>query len=83
MATRPLPYTPINCEFHDLLESLATLRKRTHIVFRNDEGATEQRDATIVDIRVREGAEFVELDSGDSLRLDHLIEVDGRKLADY
>ncbi|MUV15464.1 hypothetical protein [Noviluteimonas gilva] len=83
MTTRPPAYTPISCEFHDLLESLATTRKRAHFVFRNDAGQIEHRDAAIADLHARDGEEFVVFDSGQSLRLDRLLEVDGEKLADY
>ena len=83
MTTKPRSYTPISCEFHDLLESLATTHKRVHVVSRNEAGEIEQRDAAIADLLARDGEEFIVFDSGQSLRLDRLLEVDGEKLADY
>ena len=82
MTTQPLPYKPISCEFHDLLESLATTHKRAQIVFRNKAGQVERREAAIADLHARDGEEFVVFDSGDTLRLDQLLEIDGEKLAD-
>ena len=83
MTTQPLPYKPISCEFHDLLESLATTHKRAQIAFRNDAGEIERSDLAIADLHARDGEEFVVFDSGVSVRLDRLLEVDGEKLADY
>lgn len=77
------PYHPISCEFHDLLEDLSTLRKRTAIGFRDEGGADQQRDAVITDVFAREGSEYVALDTGETVRLDRLVEVNGQRLADY
>jgi Rho-binding antiterminator len=76
-------YVPISCEFHDLLEDLATLRKLIRILYRDNEGVQQQRDATIADVYSRAGAEYALLSSGETLRLDQLVEIDGEKLSDY
>ncbi len=76
-------YQPINCEFHDLLEDLATVRKRTRITFLGAGGDRQHRDAVVTDVYAREGAEYLSMDSGEILRLDQLVEVDGARLADY
>ena len=81
--TDPSGYQPINCEFHDLLESLATTRKPARIAFVAADGATVHRNASVVDVFAREGAEYLSLSSGEILRLDRLVEVDGQRLADY
>ena len=70
-------YAPIDCEFHDVLESRATLRKRTRIVFRGPAGGRESRDAIVADVFVRDSAEYLQLDDGETIRLDRLIEADG------
>ncbi|MEM5429864.1 hypothetical protein [Cupriavidus oxalaticus] len=77
------PYSPISCEFHDLLEAVATMRRPAVIRYRDDDGAARQVTATITDIFSRERAEFVSLSSGEALRLDQLVEVNGDKLSDY
>jgi Rho-binding antiterminator len=71
------PYAPVDCEFHDVLESLATLRKRARIVFRGPAGDREVRDAMVTDVFVRDSAEYLQLDNGETIRLDRLIEADG------
>ena len=77
MTTCQPDYSPISCEFHDRLEDLATVRKLTRIRFRDRGGVLQQRDATIADVYSRAGAEYVSLSSGEILRLDQLVEVDG------
>ena len=83
MAIQPTDYSPISCEFHDRLEDLATLHKQTRIRYRDNEGVEQQRDATIADVYSSAGAEYLSLSSGETLRLDQLVEVDGEKLSDY
>ena len=75
-------YSPISCEFHDRLEDLATRRVRTSVRYRNEDGELQQRDATITDVFNRAGAEYVSLNSGETVRLDRLVEVDGNRLGD-
>ena len=83
MNTDPRAYSPISCEFHDLLETRATTHAVTSVVFRNEAGDIERRSAVLNDVFARNGEEFLVLDSGDTVRLDRLLEVDGEKLADY
>ncbi len=73
-------YHPISCDFHDLLEIHATSRKPVPIVYRDDAGNAATVSAVITDVFARSGADYLSLDSGDTLRLDRLIEVDGVKL---
>ncbi|MNS92122.1 hypothetical protein D3C72_1262460 [compost metagenome] len=83
MTSNPSSYTPISCEFHDLLEELATVRKPAPIRYQDDDGALQHRVATITDVFSRNGAEYLSLSSGETLRLDQLVEVNGDKLTDY
>jgi len=83
MTTYQPDYSPISCEFHDRLEDLATVRKLARIRFRDRAGVLQQRDAIIADVFSSAGAEYVSLNSGEVLRLDQLVEVDGEKLSDY
>jgi Rho-binding antiterminator len=80
----PAPqYNPISCEFHDLLEALATTRKPAQILVRDEEGVERSLHAVIVDVYAREGSEYLSLDNGETIRLDRLVAVDGARLADY
>lgn len=76
-------YTPISCEFHDRLEDLATLRKQTSIRYLDDEHEPQQRNAIITDVYTQNRAEYVSLSSGEIVRLDQLVEVDGYELASF
>jgi Rho-binding antiterminator len=83
MADQPPDYRPISCDFHDVLESLATSRKQALVRFLDDEGALQHRSAVIQDVYSRDHAEYVSLSSGEVVRLDRLIAVDREKLAKY
>ena len=82
--TSDLPgYSPISCDFHDILEAAATTGKVVHVRFLDEEGLVQHRSASIVDVFSREGAEYLSVSTGETLRLDRLIAVDRAKLADY
>lgn len=76
-------YQPISCEFHDVLEANATLRKPVEIRYRDDEGGVQERLAIVKDVFARDGSEFVVLSTGETVRLDRLIGVDKARLADF
>ena len=83
MTTNPSRYIPINCDFHDLLESLATTQKRVRIGFDDEEGEVQHRSAIITDVFAREEAEYLTMSTGETLRLDRLLTVDGTNFSDY
>jgi Rho-binding antiterminator len=77
------PYQPISCTFYDELEALATLRKSCLIKYRNDAGTETQTQALIKDFFIKDKVEYLKLDNGQHIRLDYLIEVDGKALKNY
>lgn len=83
MTSTPSQYIPVSCEFHDRLEDLATLRKQASVSYLDDDGAPQQRSVVIKDVFAREGADYVALSSGETVRMDRLVEVDGYRLADF
>ena len=76
-------YVPISCEFHDLLEDLATTRQAAHIRFTDAEGVAHTRHTTVADVYARHGAEYVVIGTQETLRLDQLVSVGDAKLADF
>ena len=76
-------YQPISCDFHDLLEVHATKRQPTPVQFRDADGQLQTRVAVITDVYAKEGADYLTLSTGETLRLDQLVEVDQARLADY
>lgn len=70
-------YIPVDCTFHDLLESLATTGKPSRILFVTEAGAAQSRTAAITDLFAHQGEEFLVMSTGDTVRLDRLVEIDG------
>lgn len=75
-----IPYHPISCDFHDRLETLATVRRPVAVRFRDGEGVLQERHTPIADVYARSGVEYVVLGTGETQRLDQLISVDGALL---
>ena len=76
-------YTPISCSFYDELEALATLRKSCIIRYQNEQGEMQDQQAIIKDFFIRDKVEYMLLDNGGTIRLDYLVEVDGKVLNKY
>lgn len=74
-------YAPVSCEFHDLLESLAISGSIARIVFADAEGDVQVRSASIADLYAREGIEYLVTSTGETVRLDWLVEVNGERLS--
>ena len=74
-------YKPISCDYYDELEALATMKKKVEIVFRAENGGKSILLGRITDLYTRDKIEYMKLDSGLEIRLDTLIEVDGKKRA--
>lgn len=81
MSQEPNPYSPIDCEFHDRLEAAATLRRIAELQFRDEHGRPRTVHARIRNVFARAGAEYLELDTGECIRLDRLLAIDGSRLA--
>lgn len=73
------PYQSIGCSYYDQLEAYATGRTRCSIVY-TMEGAEHAVDGVIADLFAKEGAEYMRLDGGTVIRLDHIVSVNGIKL---
>ncbi len=69
-------YLPIDCGLHDELQ-LRVLRKRpVDVVYDHGDGS-QRVSSVLVDVYSRDGAEYLRLEDGTDIRLDHLREVDG------
>ena len=75
-------YRPISCDFHDLLESVATSRQIARIRFRDADGVVRERATSIQDVYSRAGAEYLVMGTQETVRLDQLIEVNGTQRDD-
>ncbi len=66
-------YTPISCSYYDHLEAIATTKKVCSIIYRVlEEDHTATYAGVIVDLYARNKEEFMVLDNGLTIRLDHL-----------
>ncbi|TXB63242.1 hypothetical protein [Phaeodactylibacter luteus] len=72
-----MEYQPINCSFYDELEARATLRRLCQITYRDESGGLQRAEGVIQDFFIREKAEYLLLSTGQAIRLDRLIVVDG------
>ena len=75
-------YKPVSCDFYDELEALATMKKRCDIIFMQ-QGGRSQIKGTIADLYTREKVEYLKTDSGLEIRLDNLVQVDGKIASNY
>lgn len=68
-------YEPIDCGFHDELVSWATLQRPVEVVYKNSSGDEITTQGRIADVFTKDGAEYVQLQSGEFIRLDMLSQV--------
>ncbi len=75
MTAQSEKYQSISCSYYDQLEAYATRRTVCTITY----SANGEQTATgvIVDLFAKEGAEYLTLDTGAVIRLDHLISING------
>lgn len=73
----PRAYVPIDCGIHDRLESFAVQRASVAVVWRDETGDARHVTATITDVFARDGADWVTLSTGETVRADRLVAVDG------
>lgn len=71
-------YTLVSCDFHDELESLATLRQECWIVYKNDDDEVIEVKGRIVDVYAANQADFIKLKDGTEIRLDRIVSVNDK-----
>jgi Rho-binding antiterminator len=76
-------YKPISCDYYDELEALAIMKKKVEIIFVAENGGKSIVLGRITELYTRDHVEYMKLDSGLEIRLDSLIEVDGKKRAHF
>lgn len=67
------PYKPISCSWHDTLLHKATLKDEVSFELESGQSLT----GIIVDVYTKEKEEFLRLNSGEIIRLDRIINMDG------
>ena len=74
-------YTPIACGFHDRLEDAAVRRRPVELVWHDPQG-DRVAETTVDDVFAKDGADWVRLGTGETVRADRLVSLDGHALAD-
>ncbi len=69
-------YTPISSDFHDMLEELIFDKKTCEVVY-FDEAGKIARKIKLERLLMVEEQEFLEIESGEMIRLDNLFSVNG------
>jgi transcriptional antiterminator Rof (Rho-off) len=75
-------YTPINCDYYDILAHLATLRQPAEIHYRQPGSEAQTVTGIITDLQARQGVEYLYLNKELEIRLDWLISVNGQPVPD-
>ena len=71
-------YQPINCNYYDELEAIAVKRREVDIQYLDQQGQSQTINTRILDFRTANKEEFAILENGMEIRLDYLVEVDGK-----
>ncbi len=72
-------YHPIDCNYYDELVLLVMQKKECEIVYRNSAEEQVHVITKIADVFTKEKAEYLKLEDGQLIRLDHLISADGKE----
>jgi Rho-binding antiterminator len=73
-------YYLVDCDFHDQLEALATLRQMCQICYSTITGEIVEVQSQIIDVYSANKADFLKLKDGTEVRLDHLVSVNGQPI---
>jgi Rho-binding antiterminator len=76
-------YQTVNCDFHDVIEACATLRKPVAILAKNTDGSHRAIHAIISDVFARDGVEYLKTNCEELIRLDELLEVDDHEIRNF
>jgi Rho-binding antiterminator len=74
-------YTPVSCDFHDELESLATLRQPCQLTYKNEKDEILQAEGLIVDVYAANHADYIKLENGMEIRMDRIVSVNGKEMS--
>jgi len=73
-------YIPINCDFYDEIELRALRGSTCDIVFKSKDGKEILIKGIIKNVYAKNKEEFLEMKSGEVIRLDRLVSIDGKEV---
>lgn len=71
-------YQPISCDYVDIIEHLATIRKEVEVKYLDESGDSVIQNDILVTWENDGKAEFLITKTGSRIRLDHIISLDGK-----
>lgn len=74
-----MTYKPINCGLYDELELLSLRKEKVLIKFYDENSLIVNYESVIADLFTENKVEFLKLANGKIIRLDKLIEVNGKQ----
>lgn len=69
------PYRPIDCSYYDRLEAWATLKGSCAIVWMDQDKVKHEVQSRIMDLVIQNHVEYLVVEKGLRIRLDHLISI--------
>lgn len=69
-------YTPIDCNYHDIILDRATRKSFVVLEYHSPEGI-QSKEVLIKDVYTKEGEEFLQTGSRETIRLDQIVSLDG------
>ncbi|MEM9260476.1 MAG: hypothetical protein AAGA62_12575 [Bacteroidota bacterium] len=70
-------YQPINCNFYDNFEAAIVTKRSVELVYLDVWGEPVTTNTQLADLKTKQTEEYVQLASGEWLRLDRIVSVDG------
>ncbi|WP_020571786.1 hypothetical protein [Neolewinella persica] len=70
-------YQPIDCNFYDNFEAAIVTRRAVKLVYLDPFGKEITAATRLKDLKTKQTEEYVQLESGEWLRLDRIVRVDG------
>ncbi|MEM9529063.1 MAG: hypothetical protein AAGA31_20805 [Bacteroidota bacterium] len=70
-------YQPINCNFYDNFEAAIVTKRSVELVYLEVWGEPVTTNTQLADLKTKQTEEYVQLASGEWLRLDRIVSVDG------
>lgn len=70
-------YKPVQCSLHDIIEDRIVRSVQCIVLYRSEsDEATASYSGRLTDVFSRDGAEFLQFERGDLVRLDRILKLD-------
>jgi Rho-binding antiterminator len=77
-------YKAISCTYYDYIEHYATLKQMVNIQYKDEANQLQSIQSIILDTKNNGKAEYIIVkDMEQPIRLDNLVSIEDKKLADY